>query len=369
MKMSENKRYRTDTFHAVSLENNPLGSPVERDVHIYLPPGYYESEKNYPVIYFLHGYTGNNHGWTVTYEDSNYRSLPWEVIPKRILEQIDVDRVCTFEKLDEEIRSGNLDPCIFVQPDGSLHEPHIEGRKGITGEVLTKGSFYVNSPYTGNYMDFIVKDVIEYIDSAYRTTPEKGNRALMGGSMGGYGTIYLTSHHPERFISAAALSPGNLGKLDNLDWELRIPIYEKLLGEKLGREIGTSAWKDILDSLDLIFSNENPLVPSIERDEEGEIIDYDEDAYENWQEYDLNNVIKEHPEALRKVHLLLNCAENDEFGLAEVSEALHETLKELNVDHEYELYNDPKAALTPHILGIGYHILPGMKFCSKFFKD
>lgn len=367
--MVENKRYRTDTFHAKSLENNPLDAPVERDIHIYLPPGYFEEERAYPVIYYLHGYSGNNHGWSITYENSDYRSLPWEIMPKDILKRIDLERITTFEKLDEEISSGKLTPCILVQPDGSLHEPHIDGRKNLAGEVMTKGSFYVNSPFTGNYMDYIADDIINYIDSNYRTIAEKDNRALMGGSMGGYGTLYITLHHPDKFISAVALSPGNLGKIDILDWELRIPIYEEILGEKMGRKVINSSWRDILDTLDLIFSDENRLIPSIERGEDGKIIDFNHDAYENWQQYDLNDIMKKHPEALKTIDLLINCEKNDEFLLAEGSKQLHETLNELNIEHSFEIYNDPKAELSPHILGIKYHVLPGMRFCTSHFKQ
>ncbi len=365
----ENKRYKTDTFHAQSLEDNPLDSPSERDLHIYLPPGYYEEEeKKYPVIYFLHGYSGNNHGWTITYKNSKYRSIPWDIIPKKILKEIDIDRLTTFGKLDNQITSGDLKPFILVQPDASLHEPNIDGRRGLTGEVMTKGSFYVNSPYTGDYMDYIVEDVVKYIDYKYRTISESKNRALMGGSMGGYGTIYIMCHHPERFNVSVALSPGNLGELEHLDWELRIPIYEKIVGEKMGKSIGDSAWKDILDSLDLIFSDENRLIPSIERAEDGTIKDYDQKAYENWQEYELNNVIQAHPDALKEANLLINCHKDDEFALTEASEGLHKTMEKLNIDHKFELYNDPKAALTPHILGIGYHILPGIIYCLNYFE-
>ena len=84
------------------------------------------------------------------------------------------------------------------------------------------------------------------------------------------------------------------------------------------------------------------------------------------EKYDLNQVIKEKPVALNELRLLLNCEQTDEFGLAEVAKKLHETLNEHNINHDYDLYSDPKAALTPHILGIGYSILPGIRYCIKY---
>jgi len=361
-------RYKIDKIHAKSLEGNPVNSPVDRDLRIYLPPGYFESkEKRYPVIIFLHGYAGNNHSWTVTAAGEEDQPIPWDKIPKNILEEVDIERVPTYEKLDEFISSGYLAPFIFVQPDASLHLPHKDGFRNLRGMVSTKGSFYVNSPFTGNYMDYIVNDVVDYMDSNYRTIPDKEHRVLMGGSMGGYGTLYIGAHHPEKFIAAASLSPGNID-IDLLNWKLRIPIYERILGKKFCERIGDATWADILDTNDLVYSKDNPIIPSIKCDENGEIIEFNQKAFENWGKYDLNNVIKQNPESFKHVKLLLNCADNDEFGLTMAAEKIHETLTELGIDHEYDLYSDPKVALTPHMLGIGYHIIPGIKFCLNFIK-
>jgi len=359
-----NDRYIIDNFHAESLENNPLNSPSGRDINIYLPPDYYEEDdKRYPVIYLLHGYSGNNWSWTTTSKDSKDKAFDFQVAPRKILEKLDIDRLLSFEILDDLIQKGNLKPFIYVQPDGSLQVPNIFKRKDLRGNIMTKGSFYVNSPYTGNYMDYIVNDVINYIDSNYRTIPDKNYRALIGCSMGGYGAFYLGLHHPEKYNSICALSPANARNMEGLDWQLRIPIYRELFGEKMSAQVGDAAWNDIIDTYDLIFSHDNRLIPTIKRDEHGNIIDYNKEAFKNWAKHDLINLIEKFPDSLRKVHLQLNCESTDEFRLAEVAISLHEKLAELGIEHDYEIYSDPKAALTPHILGIGYHILPGIKFC------
>ncbi|MFW9772215.1 MAG: alpha/beta hydrolase [Candidatus Heimdallarchaeota archaeon] len=362
-------RYIIDNFHAKSLENNPLNSPVDRDINIYLPPDYYEdTDVKYPVIYFLHGYSSNNWSWTTNFKDSKDIAFDFNAAPPKILEKLDIDRLLTFEKLDELIQNGELRSFIYIQPDGSLEIPNIFKRRDLRGKVMTKGSFYVNSPYTGNYMDYIINDLLNFVDSKYRTIPDKYHRALMGGSMGGYGALYLGLHHPDKFNAISSLSPANAGNLDRLDWELRIPVYTELFGEKMSAQTGDFAWKDIMDTYDLIFSNDNKLIPSIKRDENGDIIDYNKKAIENWQQHNLINLLEKYPDSLKKVHLQLNCERTDEFGLADAAIQLHEKLLELKIEHDYELYADPKAALTPHILGIGYHILPGIKFCLQFIE-
>ncbi len=361
------ERYRINVFHAESLEGNPINSPVDRELCVYLPPRYFESEnRRYPVVYYLHGYTGNNQKMTVVSTLEDNKNLPVELIPPEILEQIDLDRILSYAKLDEWITGGELGPFIFVQPDGSLHLPHKDGAKDFTGAVQTKGSFFLNSPFTGNYEDYVVKDVIDYVDANYRTIPDKQHRALMGGSMGGYGTLGICLHHPEKFISAAALSPANI-TTDLMDWKLVTPIYEKLLGREIAEQLGDSSQGDILDTFDILFSKDNPLLPSIKRDDAGIIVGFNEKASSNWLKYDINSMIRENPTALKEVNLLLNCESTDEYALTGETKKIHETLTELGIDHEFEIYSDPKAALSPHILGIAYHIIPGIRFCIQHF--
>ena len=47
-----------------SLEGNLIGSPDAPEVSIYLPPSYGDTDRRYPVVYLLHGYTGTDQTWT-----------------------------------------------------------------------------------------------------------------------------------------------------------------------------------------------------------------------------------------------------------------------------------------------------------------
>lgn len=129
---------------------------------IYLPPDYYVSNRRYPVVYLLHGYSDNETGWVQFGE---------------------ADRI-----LDEQIKSGELPPMIVVMPDG-----------GVT--------WYMND-YQGKvrYEDMFVQEFIPHIDSLYRTRTQREYRALSGLSMGGEGSLLLAMHHPDLFGSCAALS-------------------------------------------------------------------------------------------------------------------------------------------------------------------
>jgi enterochelin esterase-like enzyme len=139
-------------------------SLLGRDVRytIYLPPDYGSSERSYPVVYLLHGYTDDNTGW---------------------LQFGEINRLA-----DKAIAEGTIPPMIIVMPNGD-------------------SSFYINS-YDGKerYEDFFVTEFIPAVEKAYRIKGEKRFRGVAGLSMGGYGTLIYTMKHPELFSAGAALS-------------------------------------------------------------------------------------------------------------------------------------------------------------------
>jgi S-formylglutathione hydrolase len=79
----------------------------------------------------------------------------------------------------------------------------------VTPDAYTRyqGSMYSNSITTGNWEDFVAKELISFIDSHYRTIPQAASRGLAGHSMGGYGTMRIGEKHPETFSSIYLLSP------------------------------------------------------------------------------------------------------------------------------------------------------------------
>ena len=361
--VNSNKRYQIRSFRANSLLNNPINSPIERKLAIYLPPDYFESEKHYPVIYFIHGYTGNIDNLSITPKWDDNKNLPIDLIPPEILKMVEVDNITSYVKIDELITKLDWPPFILVQPDASLYLPHYLGHKEITGDTKTKGSFYINSPFTGNFADLIIKDVIEYIDGHYRTIPNNQKRGLVGTSMGGYGAFYLSLHYPDKFIACVALSPANM-TLRLLTHEMISPLNELMLGKEEAINSGKTAVADICDTFDLITSKDNPITKF---DNNGDVGDINDEGLRKWEKFDLNNIMKEYPESFKKVNLLFNCHIDDQYGFAEEAKKLHETLVNLGIDHQFEIYDDPRAKLEPHTLGTGYHILPALKYCNQFF--
>ncbi|MDN3723425.1 alpha/beta hydrolase-fold protein [Aequorivita sp. SDUM287046] len=180
-------RIVVNKFLAPSIEGNRGGENPLRQISVYLPPGYDDSTKKYPTIYFLHGFNSSD---TEMFEWMKLKQL-----------------------MDEAIKSGILRPTILVLPNSN---------------TLFRGSFYTNSIITGNWADFIGKDVVAYIDKNFRTIVDRNSRGLSGHSMGGNGALKIGMLFPEVFGAIYAMSPAVL------NWSGDFTIQNsgfKILGE------------------------------------------------------------------------------------------------------------------------------------------
>jgi predicted esterase len=130
----------------------------KRYFQIYLPNSYYDTDTDYPVVYFLHGF-GHNH-----------MSYSGFII-----------------MLDELIRAGIIPPIIMVKLDAS-----------VLGYL---GSFYTNS-LLGNFSDY-VEELVGYIANKYRIETKK--IVLIGHGMGAFGALHLPLMHPNLFQSTYCL--------------------------------------------------------------------------------------------------------------------------------------------------------------------
>jgi S-formylglutathione hydrolase FrmB len=136
-----------------------------------LPAGYKTNPtKRYPVVYFLHGYTD---------DDAKFYGFTkhWMVLPPI---------------LDSVFSQDPAHEMIVVTPDAY---------------TLFEGSMYSNSVTTGDWEDFVAKELVSYMDSHYRTLTQKESRGLCGHSMGGYGALRLGEKNPDVFSAVYLLSP------------------------------------------------------------------------------------------------------------------------------------------------------------------
>jgi len=153
-------------IHGAALEGNLEGDAVDRDAIVFLPPSYEKNKKrHYPVVYALHGYSIGAEQWS------------HEIHVPQTVEG-------AFAKGAREV--------IVVLPDS---------------KTVYFGSMYSNSATTGDFENYIARDVVAYMDAHYRTIPNRQSRGLVGHSMGGYGASRIGMKHPEVFGALYIMSP------------------------------------------------------------------------------------------------------------------------------------------------------------------
>ena len=74
-------------------------------------------------------------------------------------------------------------------------------------KTVYNGSMYSSSVTTGDFENYVARDVVAYIDAHYRTIPKRTSRGLVGHSMGGYGASRIGMKHSDVFGSLYIMSP------------------------------------------------------------------------------------------------------------------------------------------------------------------
>ena len=145
----------TKTFYSEAL-----GQTME--YNIYLSPGYDDLRQRfttYPVVYLLHGCPGADNDW--------------------------VSKGGAAEAMDTLLAEGQVQPMIIVMPQGS-------------GSRFAYATGYIDGPQ-GDWGTYISRDLVNEIDSNYRTVRSARGRAIAGLSEGGYGAMNLGLRNPSEF--------------------------------------------------------------------------------------------------------------------------------------------------------------------------
>ncbi len=191
------------------FDSKKVSYPVKYS--IYLPPDYDISERSYPVLYLLHGYSDDETGW-IQFGEANLIA-------------------------DRGIAAGDFPACIIVMPDGKV-------------------SWYVNS-YDGKdpWEDMFIEEFIPYIEDKYRIRQKKEFRAVAGLSMGGNGALLLSMRHTQLFSSCVALSAGTFTDEEIFSNESYDNFFGNIYGPKPKNGEAGEYWKSysplhLLDSVD-----------------------------------------------------------------------------------------------------------------------
>lgn len=303
------------TITSTVLHENPLGDPATRTLPVYLPPGYNaDPGRRYPVIWMLSGFAGrgqmllNDNLWTPTIR----------------------------QQLDALIANG-MPAVIMALPDCTT-------RYG--------GSQYINSSATGRYADYLIDELVPFVDAHFRTVPDPQFRAVMGKSSGGYGALIHAMQHPDIFRAAAchsgdmyfemSLKPDLPKFLNRIARNNNDP--QAFLHEFAGKLKKSGSDFEALNILAMAACySPNPAAPGLPVDFPVDLYtgELRADVWERWLQHDPVMIVERYAAALQQMRLLyLDCGARDEYNLHYGARIFVQRLRALGVPHVYEEFDD-----------------------------
>jgi enterochelin esterase-like enzyme len=158
-----------------------------RRIFVYTPPGYDQNNARYPVLYLQHGWGEDEAGWS----DQGHENFI----------------------IDNLIAAQKAAPMIIVNENGmtGVHfqpppPPRIPAPDNAPPAPRAVSHFFMNERY--ETLDKVISlDLVPFIDSHFRTIPDRDHRALAGVSMGGAQALRIGLNHLDQFASLGAFSP------------------------------------------------------------------------------------------------------------------------------------------------------------------
>jgi enterochelin esterase family protein len=298
------------------LADNPLGDPSERELIVYTPPGYDGDARRYPAVLAIVGFTGT--GGSLFNADPLGEPL--------------------HAKLDRMIAAGALPPVIVAAPDCFT-------RVG--------GNQYLNSAGTGRYEDYLVDEVIPFVDAHYRTRP-RGEWGVFGKSSGGYGSIVLGMRRPDVFVAIADHSgDANFEACYIPDFPGALDAFRAAGGPAAWL---ASYWADpsrrrgrYMKPINILgmasHYSPNPAAPAADAR-----IDWPFDLetgvfrpaiWERWRALDPVNMVDAHAANLRRLRAIyIDCGATDEFALHWGARALTRAIRGHGIAVHHEEFDD-----------------------------
>lgn len=148
---------------------SPTLGMERRRMTVYTPAGYEDSKESYPVLYLLHGAGGDENAWS------------------------ELGRAVQI--LDNLIAQGKAKPMIVVMPNGNGAQEAVPGEYPNS---MYKPSFMNSKTMEGSF-EKAFPDIMNYVESHYRTVNDKAHRAIAGLSMGGFHSLYISTNYPDKF--------------------------------------------------------------------------------------------------------------------------------------------------------------------------
>jgi S-formylglutathione hydrolase FrmB len=327
-------RIAVEIIESEVLRGNAPGDPATRELFVYLPASYdSDQSRRFPVVYVLTGFTGRG----------------------QMLLNAQAFTPNLAERMDRLITQGIIAEMIVVMPD-----------------CFTRfgGSQYINSTATGRYEDYLVSEIVAFVDRRFRTRAESAGRALMGKSSGGYGALVQAMRHADVFCAVASHSGDCYFEycyLPDFPKTFRAiegdpaAFIEKFWREEKKGKLDVPALNILAMSACYSPDPEAPMGFRLPFDTTtGKI---HAAVWARWLEQDPVRMAAVYADNLRRLKLLyLDAGTRDEFSLDLGARILAARLREMNIDFIHEEYDDGH-------FNISYRYDRSLELISKALAD
>jgi hypothetical protein len=289
-------------IQSVNFVPSKIGVSPIRKMVVYLPPGYGESPKRYPVIYFFPDAFA---GYSNIFDHKDAQSL-----------------------FDRAIAAGMIDKFILVAVD--MNTP-------------LGSSWCVNSPATGNWDDFVIQELRPYMDTNFKTLPNRDSRGIAGEFMGGHCAIRLGMLHPDVFGSVYGMHPVGTGS--GLKVMLSLPNWDLMANAKALDDVRKDGYSGIFTSIFEAFlpdAEKPPLYIDLAAHKDGDQLIIDTTLAERVRaNFFLESMIPQYAANLKSLRGLKFDWGRSDLNQDHVysNQAFTHKLNEFGIAHEAEEYN------------------------------
>ena len=308
-----------------ALAGNLLLEPATRRVSVYLPEGYDDSSRNYPMLVDLAAFT-----------NSGLKRSAWKAFDETLPQRV-----------DRLVQSGAMGPVVLVMPDAFT-------RLG--------GNQYIDTPVLGNWATYLTQEMLPALEKAFRIRPGREHRGLFGKSSGGYAALVHGMRYAEHW-GAIACHSGDIG------WEWGVRSGFPGLATRLQSTKGDpAAWLEALWNKSSISGSDfqplmmlalcasydpDPSAPyGIRLPFDPHTCEVDEVAWARWCQHD-PLVILEDPAAQAALRTLsgvyIDCGNRDEYHLQYGARRFVRRLEELGIDHQWHSFKGTHRGTDPRM--------------------
>ncbi len=292
------------------LADNPLGDPHLRKLAVWLPPAYDRRTsgpgERFPVLYDLVGFTG-----------SGLSHLNWKSFSDNVA-----------ERAARLVHEGRMGSAIIVFPDCF---------------TSLGGNQYVNSSAIGRYADYLLEEIIPFVDREFRTLASREHRGCFGKS-DWPNTLNELAKHRRPARKAGAVKPP---RKDAAERGLAAGI-----DDGRARRFLEAFWKkdkvsgaEVHAIMNLCMAatyDPDPKAPLGFRFpfhlETGELI---EERWQRWLEHDPVRLVGRYARNLRRLKgIYIDCGWRDQYHIHYGTRQLSRRLAAAGIAHRYEEFDD-----------------------------